>query len=165
MSVSALLGSIHETHLRLMTRNVEYKEVPVSLNLVFKSYDLHTTSEFALAYFCLIVLGVLERLGALFIDCIRDKPRQPWRIFPRACIYFLITIDRYVLMIAVMNMHIPMLLVTCFGLALGQIIVEIIRYSLMMRRIKKANIAGTTGFEPLKTPDQHQTTHLNESCC
>ncbi|KAJ2746276.1 hypothetical protein GGI20_001477 [Coemansia sp. BCRC 34301] len=164
MSASALLGSIHQAHLRLVTRT-DYEVHPVYLNLVFKSYELRTTSQFALAYFCLIVMGVLERLGALGIDCIRDKPGQPWRIFPRACIYFLITLNRYLLMMAIMNGFVPMLLIVCFGLALGQIFVEIIRYSLMMWRAKKANGTGIAGFEPLKTPDQHRTTHLSESCC
>ncbi|KAJ2040295.1 hypothetical protein H4S03_001134 [Coemansia sp. S3946] len=172
MSASALLGSFHEAHLRLVTRT-NYEEHPVYMTLIFKAYYLRTTSDFAGAYLFLIFLGVVERLGALGIDSIRDKPGQPWRIFPRACIYYVITIIRYVLMMAIMNSFVPMLLVVCFGLALGQIIVEGIRYFRMVRAIKKANGGGAAGFAPLKTPDtladpyrqQHQTTHLSESCC
>ncbi|KAJ2064447.1 hypothetical protein GGI17_000957 [Coemansia sp. S146] len=172
MSASALLGSFHEAHLRLVTRT-NYEQNPIYMTLIFKAYYLRTTSDFALAYFFLIFLGVVERLGALGIDSIRDKPGQPWRIFPRVCIYYVLTIIRYVLMMAIMNGFVPMLLVVCFGLALGQIIVEGIRYFRMVRAIKKANGGGAAGFAPLKTPDsladpyrqQHQTTHLSESCC
>ncbi|KAJ2897642.1 hypothetical protein GGI21_004923, partial [Coemansia aciculifera] len=126
------------------------------------SYALRTTANFALAYFCLIIMGVLERLGAFLIDTIRDKPGQPWRIFPRACIYFLITLDRYLLMMAIMNGYVPMLLIVCLGLALGQINAESIRYAMMMWKLKKA---GTNGFEPLKPSNHHQSSQLGDSCC
>ncbi|KAJ2493433.1 hypothetical protein IWW37_000522 [Coemansia sp. RSA 2050] len=172
MSASALLTSFHEAHLRLATR-ASSERPAVYMTLIFKAYSLRTTSDFALAYFFLIVLGIAERLGALGIDSIRDKPGQPWRIFPRACIYYVITIIRYVLMMAIMNGYVPMLLVVCLGLALGQIIVEGIRYFLMIRAINKVSGDGAADFAPLKTPDslandfrqQHQTTHLSESCC
>ncbi|KAJ1820727.1 hypothetical protein GGH91_005118 [Coemansia sp. RSA 2671] len=172
MSASALLSSFNEAHLHLVTR-ASSERPAVYMTLIFKAYHLRTTSDFALAYFFLIFLGIVERLGALGIDSIRDKPGQPWRIFPRACIYYVITIIRYVLMMAIMNGYVPMLLITCLGLALGQIIVEGIRYFLMTRAINKASGDGAASFAPLKTPDslandfrqQHQTTHLSESCC
>ncbi|KAJ2814284.1 hypothetical protein GGI24_006439 [Coemansia furcata] len=172
MSASTLLGSFHEAHSRLVART-DTLEHPVYMTLIFKAYELRTPIQFARAYFFLIFLCIVERLGALGIDSIRDKPGQPWRIFPRACIYYVITIIRYVLMMAIMNGYVPMLLIVCLGLALGQIIVEGVRYFRMTRAIKKATGGGTADFAPLKTPDslanvyrqQHHTTHVSESCC
>ncbi|KAI7834618.1 hypothetical protein BX661DRAFT_211352 [Kickxella alabastrina] len=173
---SLLLGSFQEAHRHLLSRAGE-QESSVYLGLVFKAYTLHTTSQFALAYFFLIVLGIAERLFSLGIDSIHDKPGQPWRIFPRACIYFVITIIRYVLMIVIMNGYIPMFLVTCLGLTLGQIAVEGIRYVKMMRSIRRRAAAGAQnnadGFNSPKTSgslaDSYEqgpkTTHVSESCC
>ncbi|KAJ2718526.1 hypothetical protein GGI07_005719 [Coemansia sp. Benny D115] len=170
--MSLLLDSFTEARRQLVERAASQPRTQVYLGLVFKAYYLRDTGDFALAYFFLIMLGIVERLIAFSIDSIRDKPGQPWRIFPRACLYYVATMFRYVLMIAVMNTHIPTLLVTCLGLALGQIIIEGIRYYLMMRRIrKKAEIQGfvdsssKTSESLADSREQHKTTHVNESCC
>ncbi|KAJ1832453.1 hypothetical protein LPJ73_007996, partial [Coemansia sp. RSA 2703] len=105
------------------------------------------------------------RLFSLAIDSIRDKPGQPWRIFPRACLYYVVTMIRYILMIAIMNGHIPTFLVTCLGLTLGQISVEGIRYYLMLRNIKRRK---EEGYETPKSSSYDlppKTTHVNEACC
>ncbi|KAJ1742746.1 hypothetical protein LPJ78_002345 [Coemansia sp. RSA 989] len=171
MSTSPLLTAFQEAHSTLVTRANNGQ--PVYLGLVFKSYYLTTNSQFALAYFFLIVLGIAERLFSFGIDCIHDKPGQPWRIFPRACLYYVVTMIRYVLMIAIMYVYIPMFLVICLGLALGQILVEIIRYILMMRRIKRAQKDASGSSDSLKNvliddamrTLPRQTNHINESCC
>ncbi|KAJ2843269.1 hypothetical protein J3B02_005317, partial [Coemansia erecta] len=100
---STLISSFSEAHSRLFARAAPTTEVYVSF--VFKAYTLRTKGDFALAYFFIIVLGVVERLFSLAIDGIVDKPGQPWRIFPRACLYYVVTLIRYVLMIAVMNSY------------------------------------------------------------
>ncbi|KAI8323984.1 hypothetical protein GQ54DRAFT_296426 [Martensiomyces pterosporus] len=174
MSAASFLGSFQDAHQHLVTRT-NHELSPVYLNLVFKAYMLVKDNEFALAYFFLIVLGIVERLLALAIDSIRDKPGQPWRIFPRACLYFVVTLIRYVLMIAIMNVYIPMFLIIILGLALGQILVEAIRYWLMMRRLKQAggDMDDTAGFSQIKTPDTLSsgyklppgTSHVSEACC
>ncbi|KAI9504212.1 hypothetical protein GGI25_002451 [Coemansia spiralis] len=170
-STLPLLGSFHESHRRLLARS-DHTAAPVYLGLVFKAYFLRTTGQFALAYFFLIVLGIAERLFSLAIDSIRDRPGQPWRIFPRACLYFVVTMIRYVLMIAIMNVYIPMFLVICLGLALGQIAVEVIRYFMMVRRIKRNGGENSSNFSPLKEPallaetrEITRTNHVSESCC
>ncbi|ORX66963.1 hypothetical protein DL89DRAFT_62205 [Linderina pennispora] len=131
-------------------------------------------ASFALAYFFLIVLGIAERLLSLSIDLIQDKPGQPWRIFPRACIYFVVTLFRYVLMIAIMNVYIPMFCVICLGLTLGQISVEGIRYRAMMRRLKHQIGQGSIidGFTQIKNPVEESTpfsvvpmSHTKDGCC
>ncbi|KAJ2233924.1 hypothetical protein GGF40_002067 [Coemansia sp. RSA 1286] len=167
---SVLISSFNEAHSRLFARASPTTQVYVSF--VFKAYTLRTKGDFALCYFFLIVLGVVERLFSLAIDVIADKPGQPWRIFPRACLYYVVTLIRYVLMIAIMNSYVPMLLVTCLGLALGQIAVECIRYYLMLRRIKRKR-AAADGFNSPKDSGSladsdslpPKTTHVNESCC
>ncbi|KAJ2772091.1 hypothetical protein IWQ57_001916 [Coemansia nantahalensis] len=174
MSAPSLLESLVDAHQRLAARSLPSQ--PVYLGLVFKSYYLTTTSQFALAYFFLIVLGIAERLLAFSIDCIPDKPGQPWRIIPRACIYYVVTIIRYVLMIAIMYVYIPMFLVICLGLALGQIAVEIIRYALLVRRVRKArqlrDDAGSSS--PIKGSQREsddvqitplRSNHFGDSCC
>ncbi|KAJ2004834.1 hypothetical protein GGI04_002468 [Coemansia thaxteri] len=175
MSAVDLLGSLHQAHTRLLARSTG-QDNPVYLNLVFKAYYLRTTSDFALGYFCLIVLCIGERLVALLIDNIRDKPGQPWRILIRVPLYFLVTMVRYILMIAIMFVNINLFFVICSGLALGQIAVESIRYYTMMRAVKRTRVAdnASTAFEPLKNTDTpqpnrynepHHTSHLSESCC
>ncbi|KAJ1800718.1 hypothetical protein LPJ59_000867 [Coemansia sp. RSA 2399] len=168
-TTSALLGSFNESHQRLVARSSS-TSAPVYLGLVFKAYYLRTTGEFALAYFFLIVLGIAERLLSLAIDSIPDKRGQPWRIFPRACLYFVATMIRYVLMIAIMVVYIPMFLVICLGLALGQIAVEVIRYYSMVQRIKrskkKSQQAGVSSPDSLsETEVPRKTSHVSETCC
>ncbi|KAJ2711554.1 hypothetical protein H4R19_003195 [Coemansia spiralis] len=174
MPVPLLLESLVDAHQRLAARTTP--DPPVYLGLVFKSYYLRTTGQFALAYFFLIVLGIAERLLSFSIDCIQDKPGQPWRIFPRACIYYAVTIIRYVLMIAIMYVYVPLFLVICLGLALGQIAVESLRYFLMMRGIRKAKearddagssdsfkraVRDSDGGEPFPP----RSNHFGDSCC
>ncbi|PIA16974.1 hypothetical protein COEREDRAFT_80708 [Coemansia reversa NRRL 1564] len=172
MDPSLLLDSFQEAHRHLLTRDTTTRSI--YLGLVFKAYNLRTTSQFALAYFFLIVLGIAERLFSFAIDNIRDKPGQPWRIFPRACIYYVVTMIRYVLMIAIMNVYIPMFLVICLGLTLGQIIVETIRYFLMMRqlRIIKNSRNDSVSSESLKnslldisSKMPPRSNHIGEPCC
>ncbi|KAJ2660945.1 hypothetical protein IWW48_002650 [Coemansia sp. RSA 1200] len=171
-SPSALLGSFYESHQRLVARS-DPSSAPVYLGLVFKAYYLRTTGQFALAYFFLIVLGIAERLLSLAIDSIPDKRGQPWRIFPRACLYFVVTMIRYVLMIAIMVVYIPMFMVICLGLALGQIAVEVIRYYLMMRHIRNKERKRHAGDSfPSGTEDSlsdknelPKQSHVSESCC
>ncbi|KAJ1732760.1 hypothetical protein LPJ61_001897 [Coemansia biformis] len=174
MPASALFDSLAAARQHLAARSIPSQ--PVYLALVFKSYYLSTTPQFALAYFFLIVLGIAERLLAFAIDCIRDKPGQPWRIFPRACIYYVVTMIRYVLMIAIMYVYIPMFLVICLGLTLGQISVEALKYFLMMRRLRKAKEArgdsGSAGSlkgslrESSDAPSfPGRSNHVGESCC
>ncbi|KAJ1663714.1 hypothetical protein IW140_004681 [Coemansia sp. RSA 1813] len=159
-TTSGLLGLFHESHQRLVARSGSTTRAPVYLGLVFKAYYLRTTGQFALAYFFLIVLGIAERLFSLSIDSIPDKRGQPWRIFLRACLYFVVTMIRYVLMIAIMGGYIPMFLVICLGLTLGQIAVEVIRYFAMLRRIKRSKTTNSSSeTEILKT------SHVSESCC
>lgn len=179
MSATQLLDAFQEAHRNLVTRSGgdDYQYIYV-LQLVFKAYQLRTKSEYALAYFFLIVLGIIERLFSFAADSIRDKPGQPWRIFPRACIYYFVTMVRYVLMIAIMYVNIPIFLVICLGLTLGQIIVEVIRYWLMLRRYKKSQQSDvdSDGFGKLQnsepcinrapdSPEHNHTSHLSESCC
>ncbi|KAJ2354863.1 hypothetical protein IWW50_003773 [Coemansia erecta] len=169
---STLQSAFLDAHQHLFSRATGQTK-SVYLGLVFKSYWLRTNSQFALAYFFIIVLGIAERLFSFGIDCIRDKPGQPWRIFPRACIYYVVTIIRYVLMIAIMGGYIPLFLVTCLGLALGHILVEVIRYILMMRSVKRSGLDGngsSVSFkDTLLNNDANRlpprTNHVNESCC
>ncbi|KAJ2377119.1 hypothetical protein IW150_001574 [Coemansia sp. RSA 2607] len=164
MSSSSLVSSFLDAHSRLFARSSTVAH-PVYISFIFKAYELTTKGNFALAYFFLIVLGVVERLFSLAIDSIRDKPGQPWRIFPRACLYYVVTMIRYILMIAIMNGHIPTFLVTCLGLTLGQISVEGIRYYLMLRNIKRRK---EEGYETPKSSSYDlppKTTHVNEACC
>ncbi|KAJ2429414.1 hypothetical protein GGF47_000762 [Coemansia sp. RSA 2524] len=168
---SPLYNAFQDARQHLVSRSSSEKSV--YLGLVFKAYILRTDSQFALAYFFLIMLGIVERLLSFGIDCIRDKPGQPWRIFPRACSYFVVTMIRYVLMIAIMSPYIPMFLIICLGLTLGQILVEIIRYILMIRQVKQAGLVGNDSSGSLKDSlldtNRHrmptQTNHVNESCC
>ncbi|KAJ2558138.1 hypothetical protein EV175_000943 [Coemansia sp. RSA 1933] len=167
---SMLLDSFQESHKRLLAVRADSTSTrSVYLGLVFKAYYLRTTGEFALGYFFLIVLGIAERLLSLAIDSIPDKRGQPWRIFPRACLYFVITMIRYVLMIAIMNVYIPMFMVICLGLALGQIAVDVIRYCLMLQRIKRREMNRQEG-EPLSPDSLSETealrkTHVSDTCC
>ncbi|KAJ2381647.1 hypothetical protein H4S02_006120 [Coemansia sp. RSA 2611] len=171
MSSAKLLSAFQEAHGHLVARAGSEKSV--YLGLVFKSYTLRTTSQFALGYFFLIVLGIGERLISFGIDSIRDKPGQPWRIFPRACLYYVVTMIRYVLMIAIMYVYVEMFLIICLGLALGQILVEAIRYFLMMRRLKRAKLDDGGSSSSLKDSllesNAHgrplRSNHVNESCC
>ncbi|KAJ2780787.1 hypothetical protein H4R18_003255 [Coemansia javaensis] len=176
MSAPQLLGVFEDARRQLVGRAAGAVTRSVYLNLVFKAYYLTTTRQFALAYFFLIVLGIAERLFSFCIDCIRDKPGQPWRIFPRACIYYVVTLIRYVLMMAIMNGYVPMLLITCLGLALGQIIVEGIRYVLLARRASRRSKAATPDGDGDSTSsakdsvdaagDHHlRSNHIGESCC
>ncbi|KAJ1952651.1 hypothetical protein EC988_003434 [Linderina pennispora] len=160
-----LVDAFTQARHALVARSTNHELFPIYLNLVFKAYNLKTDGNFALAYFFLIVLGIAERLLSLSIDLIQDKPGQPWRIFPRACIYFVVTLFRYVLMIAIMNVYIPMFCIVCLGLTLGQISVEGIRYWMMMRQVKRAKVhqaldgsAESFGMPP-------KTSHISESCC
>ncbi|KAJ1942684.1 hypothetical protein FBU59_003130 [Linderina macrospora] len=163
--VAVLLDAFTQARHALVTRGTDHTLYPVYLNLVFKAYSLKTNSNFALAYFFLIVLGIVERLLSLSIDYIQDKPGQPWRIFPRACIYYVVTLIRYVLMMAIMNVYIPIFCIVCLGLTLGQICVEVIRYSMMMRRVNKVKTSVAMDGSDVSLGMPPKTSHISESCC
>ncbi|PVV00995.1 hypothetical protein BB560_004608 [Smittium megazygosporum] len=137
----------------------------IYLNLVFFSTFLKTSKQRSVAYFVLIVLGVLERTLSLLSDLIPVAIGKPWLIVPRIIIYFVVTMLRYALMIAIMTGYIPIFMVIVSGLAIGQLIVEVSRYLIKARKFRmKKNIlrsdsentnVGSIGNSPL----------VDEVCC
>ncbi|PVV00686.1 hypothetical protein BB560_004922, partial [Smittium megazygosporum] len=131
----------------------------IYLNLVFFSTFLKTSKQRSVAYFVLIVLGVLERTLSLLSDLIPVAIGKPWLIVPRIIIYFVVTMLRYALMIAIMTGYIPIFMVIVSGLAIGQLIVEVSRYLIKARKFRmKKNIlrsdsentnVGSIGNSPL----------------
>ncbi|PVV00684.1 hypothetical protein BB560_004921 [Smittium megazygosporum] len=108
----------------------------IYLNLVFFSTFLKTSKQRSVAYFVLIVLGVLERTLSLLSDLIPVTIGKPWLIVPRIIIYFVVTMLRYALMIAIMTGYIPLFMVIVSGLAIGQLIVEVSRYLIKARKFR-----------------------------
>ncbi|KAJ1677011.1 hypothetical protein EV182_007064 [Spiromyces aspiralis] len=102
----------------------------VALGLIFRIYYLRTDHDYAVAYVCLILMGIAERLlslGADFTTPSGFKPRRIAFLLPHAMAYYVIAMIRFILMIAVMNQYVPIFLITCLGLTLGQAIAVVLK--------------------------------------
>ncbi|PVU89202.1 hypothetical protein BB561_005491 [Smittium simulii] len=124
----------------------------IYLNLVFYSTFLKSNSAVAKAYVVIILLCIIERLLSYSSDLIPIK-------IP---IYFVVTMLRYAIMIAIMTGYIPLFMVICGGLALGQTFVEISRYIVGLKSYDKL-INSSNSTQSSRTIKSYPL--VDECCC
>ncbi|PVV00094.1 hypothetical protein BB559_000140 [Furculomyces boomerangus] len=142
---------------------------PIYLGLVFYNFFMKTPSQFAIGYTVCIVLGILERLLSLASDSIPLKIGSYWQFPARTILFFVITLLKYVLMIAIMTGYIPLFIVICAGLTLGQLIVEIIKYTTTSRR-RNGNLEDQTSKQYSDSNSSrsikiHMAPLVGQGCC
>ncbi|OLY84025.1 hypothetical protein AYI68_g1829 [Smittium mucronatum] len=125
-----------------MSSSTTISRAPVYVNFVFYAVSLRTNADLARGYTVLILLGVLERLLSMVFDMYPLRIGKLWYLTYRAPLYLAVTILRYVLMIAIMTGKIPLFMVICCGLTLGQMIVEVIRYFILDKKLKSQSVKG-----------------------
>ncbi|KAJ1910704.1 hypothetical protein H4219_006145 [Mycoemilia scoparia] len=119
--------------------------ITVPMGLVFKTYYLQTDQQFARAYAALIFIGIAERILSFVADILTPKQKRLWVLAPHAGIYFVVAMIRFMLMIAVMNQYVPIVMATCGGLTIGQVLILLVRHYLEARRLKKLQRSGSGG--------------------